>query len=70
MTTEVLVNGKWVRPTKVLVNGKLVWLVDLSSGDWRMGDFVWQFTTRKEALRFLERVKAGTPAREAYLMMD
>ena len=60
---------KKMKVTKALVNGKWVWLVDLSpEGDLRREDCVWQFATRKEALRFLERVKAGIPAREAYLM--
>ena len=59
------------KATKALVNSKWVWLVDLSpAGELRMEDCAWYFATRKEALRFLERVKAGIPCREAYLMMD
>jgi len=63
---------KKMKTTKVLVNGNCWrWIVDLSpEGDLRREDCVWQFATRKEALRFLERVKAGIPCREAYLMMD
>ena len=55
---------------KALVNGKWMWLVDLSPvGDLLRPDCVWQFATRKEAERFLERVvKEGIPAKEAYLM--
>jgi len=58
-----------MKPVKALMNGDWYWIVDLSpEGDDLREDCVWQFATRREALRFLERVKEGIPCREAYLM--
>ena len=68
---DIIMKTKKATAKKALVNGEWMWLVDLSpAGDLVRMDCAWYFATRKEALRFLERVKAGVPAKEAYLMMD